>query len=115
VRFLVDGQLPPSLAEWLRATGGEAVHVEEAGLRNAIDSAIREYAVNQSYALITKDKDFRALGIASAAVPGRLDSNRQRPQSRADRAIGRGLTAHPRPSRRRRAHRRTAVTCRGFA
>jgi predicted nuclease of predicted toxin-antitoxin system len=58
VKFLVDAQLPPSLAEWLRATGGEAIHVEEAGLRDAVDSAIREYAVSQGYVLITKDKDF---------------------------------------------------------
>lgn len=53
MKFLVDAQLPPFLAEWLRATGGEATHVEEAGLRNAVDSAIREYAVSQGYVLIT--------------------------------------------------------------
>jgi predicted nuclease of predicted toxin-antitoxin system len=58
VKFLVDAQLPPSLAEWLRATGAEATHVEEASLRNAVDSAIREYAISQGYVLITKDKDF---------------------------------------------------------
>ena len=58
MKFRVDAQLPPSLAEWLRATGGDAIHVEEAGPRNAVDSAIREYAVNEDYVLITKDEDF---------------------------------------------------------
>ena len=82
MRFLVDAQLPPALAEWLRATGGDAIHVEEAGLRNAVDSAIREYAVNQDYVLITKDKDFvrpesprpqfQVVWVRTGAVPDRV-------------------------------------------
>ena len=62
MKFLVDAQLPPSLAEWLRIAGCEAIHVEEAGLRDAVDSAISEYAVNQGYVLITKDRDFVLAG-----------------------------------------------------
>jgi predicted nuclease of predicted toxin-antitoxin system len=40
VRFLVDAQLPPALARWLRDAGCEAEHVEDAGLRAAADGAI---------------------------------------------------------------------------
>jgi predicted nuclease of predicted toxin-antitoxin system len=58
VKFLVDAQLPPSLVEWLSATGVDATHVEQVGLRNAADQIIRDYAVEQGHILVTKDKDF---------------------------------------------------------
>jgi predicted nuclease of predicted toxin-antitoxin system len=58
VKFLVDAQLPPSLAQWLRVTGADAAHVEQAGLRDAADPEIRDYAATQGYVLVTKDKDF---------------------------------------------------------
>ena len=32
MRFLVDNQLPPSLARWLRDRGHDAEHVFESGL-----------------------------------------------------------------------------------
>jgi predicted nuclease of predicted toxin-antitoxin system len=40
VKFLVDAQLPPALARWLREAGHEAEHVEDVGLREGSDSAI---------------------------------------------------------------------------
>jgi predicted nuclease of predicted toxin-antitoxin system len=40
VKFLVDAQLPPALARWLREAGHEAEHVEFVGLREESDSAI---------------------------------------------------------------------------
>lgn len=58
MKFLVDAQLPPSLAQWLRAAGADAAHVEQVGLRDAADQEIRDYAARQGYILITKDKDF---------------------------------------------------------
>lgn len=58
MRFLVDAQLPPSLAEWLRRTGHEAEHVEEIGLRSADNSVIRAYAVRAGSIIVTKDRDF---------------------------------------------------------
>lgn len=58
MKFLVDAQLPPSLAQWLRTNGSETLHVEDAGLRNAADQTIRDYALEQGYILVTKDKDF---------------------------------------------------------
>ena len=58
MRFLVDAQLPPSLAPWLTARGHEAQAVREVGLRNASDSAIWKYAANNQCVVLTKDEDF---------------------------------------------------------
>jgi predicted nuclease of predicted toxin-antitoxin system len=38
--------------------GTHAIHVEPAGLRDAADQIIRDYAVEQGCVLVTKDKDF---------------------------------------------------------
>ena len=58
MRFLVDAQLPPALAQFLRETGHEAEHVFDVGLAKAMDDAIwREGAKKQSV-IVTKDEDF---------------------------------------------------------
>jgi predicted nuclease of predicted toxin-antitoxin system len=44
VKFLVDAQLPPALAAWLREQGHEAQAVREVGLREAHDEVIWAYA-----------------------------------------------------------------------
>jgi len=67
VKFLVDAQLPPSLAQWLRGAGTDAIHVEQASLRNATDQAIRDYAIEKGYVLVTKDKDFMPADTSPAA------------------------------------------------
>jgi predicted nuclease of predicted toxin-antitoxin system len=58
VKFLIDNQLPPALANWLISHGHEALHVLDVGLADAKDEKIREYAAANSLALITKDEDF---------------------------------------------------------
>jgi predicted nuclease of predicted toxin-antitoxin system len=58
VKFLVDAQLPPALAGWIREAGHEAAHVEDAGLREAEDGPIWEHALQTAAAIITKDEDF---------------------------------------------------------
>ena len=58
MKFLVDAQLPPALARWLREAGCEAQAVREAGLREADDGTIWRYAVQNGYAIVTKDEDF---------------------------------------------------------
>ena len=58
MRFLVDAQLPPALARWLRDAGHEAQHVEDVHLREAEDSPIWRYALDHQTILITKDEDF---------------------------------------------------------
>jgi predicted nuclease of predicted toxin-antitoxin system len=65
VKFLVDAQLPPSLAQWLQGAGYEAGHVEDVGLRNADDGAIRGYAILNGFVLMTKDRDFVAADTTS--------------------------------------------------
>ena len=58
MKFVVDAQLPPALARVLRDSGCDAVAVREIGLRNATDSEIWHYAIQQEAAIITKDEDF---------------------------------------------------------
>ena len=58
MRFLVDAQLPPDLAAWLRSKGHEAHHVVEVGLREASDAAIWASAIAESQMIVTKDRDF---------------------------------------------------------
>jgi predicted nuclease of predicted toxin-antitoxin system len=58
VRFLVDAQLPPALAQWLRDAGHEACHVEDVNLRDADDFSIWRFALEKNSVLITKDEDF---------------------------------------------------------
>lgn len=58
MRFLVDAQLPPALAIWLREAGHDAQHVEEVNLREAEDAPIWRYALDHQAILITKDEDF---------------------------------------------------------
>jgi predicted nuclease of predicted toxin-antitoxin system len=58
LRFLVDVQLPPALARWLRQRGHEADHVREIGLDAFPDRMIAAEAVKRGAAIITKDSDF---------------------------------------------------------
>lgn len=58
MRFLVDAQLPPSLADLLRQRGHEAVHVFEVLAPNTRDHVIWPFALKGGYTLITKDEDF---------------------------------------------------------
>lgn len=64
MRFLVDAQLPPALAQWLRAKGATAEHVAEIGLLEASDREILDAAVERGAVIITKDRDFIALAMA---------------------------------------------------
>jgi predicted nuclease of predicted toxin-antitoxin system len=61
MKFLIDAQLPPALANWLIEAGHEAVALPEIGLRDATDVEICSYAVANGYIVITKDEDFAAL------------------------------------------------------
>ena len=58
MRFVVDAQLPPALARLLTAKGHSAVHVEDIGLRDADDSPIWSYALDNEAVIVTKDEDF---------------------------------------------------------
>jgi predicted nuclease of predicted toxin-antitoxin system len=69
VKFIIDAQLPPALARWLAEAGHEAKHVEEIGLRNAEDSPIWRYALENEIVLLTKDEDFAARAKQGRRAP----------------------------------------------
>lgn len=54
-RFLVDENLPQSLADWLEAAGHDAQHVYEAGLHGHPDAAVYAYAHEHGQIIITSD------------------------------------------------------------
>jgi predicted nuclease of predicted toxin-antitoxin system len=58
VRFLVDANLSPRVAEWLRSQGHDAAHVFEIGLNEAGDHRILEEAASRRQILLTVDLDF---------------------------------------------------------
>jgi len=64
VRFVIDQQLPPLLAAWLRGQGFDALHTREAGLRDAEDHEIWAWAHNAEAIVVTKDQDFVQLRSA---------------------------------------------------
>ncbi|HEV2330184.1 MAG TPA: DUF5615 family PIN-like protein [Verrucomicrobiae bacterium] len=58
MKFIVDAQLPPALAHWLREAGHEAQAVREVGLREAEDGDIWNHALKTGAVILTKDEDF---------------------------------------------------------
>jgi predicted nuclease of predicted toxin-antitoxin system len=69
VRFIIDAQLPPALAGWLREARHEALHVEDVGLREAEDSPVWSYALQNQSIIITKDEDFALRAQQSRVSP----------------------------------------------
>lgn len=67
MRFLVDANLPPALAELLTSLGHEAQHAHDLGMATAKDRAIWDHAVATAACIVTKDEDFVLL---KAAKPG---------------------------------------------
>jgi predicted nuclease of predicted toxin-antitoxin system len=70
--FLIDAQLPPSLAEALRQAGCQAIHVIDLGLLGATDQQIWDEAISRSAVLVTKDRDFPTRRAASNSGPAIL-------------------------------------------
>jgi predicted nuclease of predicted toxin-antitoxin system len=58
VKFLIDNQLPATLATFLNSKGHECRHVLDAGLAAAKDEEIAGYAAKHSLVIVTKDEDF---------------------------------------------------------
>ncbi len=61
MRFLVDQQLPPALAQWFRSRGHQADHTQYIGLGAAPDADIWAFAQEISAVIVTKDSDFAAM------------------------------------------------------
>lgn len=62
MKVFVDESLPPAVAERLRDSGHEAVHVYEAGLNSRPDDVIFDEAQRRNAILITRDLDFSDAG-----------------------------------------------------
>ncbi len=58
MRFIIDQQLPPALAEWLIQKGHAARHVYPLGLGDAEYAVIWDTAVRDEAIIVTKDADY---------------------------------------------------------
>lgn len=58
MRYLIDAQLPPALARWLRDRGDSADHVVDLELLGATDDEVWNRAAALGAAIVSKDEDF---------------------------------------------------------
>ncbi|MEM9481177.1 MAG: DUF5615 family PIN-like protein [Verrucomicrobiota bacterium] len=58
MKFVVDAQLPPALADLLNTRGHEAEHVTALRLESADDTRIWDHALERGSVIVTKDEDF---------------------------------------------------------
>jgi predicted nuclease of predicted toxin-antitoxin system len=69
IRFLIDAQLPPALAQQLARRGFPSEHVNRVGFGIATDTEIWSYAARTGATLMTKDEDFATLAKSSRSGP----------------------------------------------
>jgi len=58
MKFLVDAQLPPTLADWLKCMGYDATHALNYGEGKMSDRELHEVAIAEERILVSKDEDF---------------------------------------------------------
>lgn len=58
MRFIVDENLPPSVAVWLSGAGHDALHVSRLQLTGQPDNALIAAAKPEDRVIVTKDGDF---------------------------------------------------------
>jgi predicted nuclease of predicted toxin-antitoxin system len=69
LKLLVDENLPPRLVLDLADLFPDSLHVNDAALSGSPDSEIWEYAKENGFAFVTKDKDFASLSMVRGAPP----------------------------------------------
>lgn len=73
MKFLLDENIPPSLANLLKNIGFEARHVNEIGYNNTPDFKISDFAATSGEIIITHDTDFGTiLALTGNARPSVL-------------------------------------------
>ncbi len=68
MRFLVDENLPPRLAELLNSSGHDAVHIRDLHAEGAPDEAVMVPAVREDRIIVSADTDFGALLASTRAT-----------------------------------------------
>jgi predicted nuclease of predicted toxin-antitoxin system len=58
VKVIIDQQLPPALAAWLRNQGLDAAHVRDVNLSRAPDREILAWAERDQAVIVSRDEDF---------------------------------------------------------
>ena len=68
MRFLIDVNLAPRIADWLRAEGHDAVHLFDQGLGRLPDDEVFAKAAGEGRVLLTRDLDFAEIQARSAGA-----------------------------------------------
>ncbi len=69
MKLLLDENLSPRLIDVLEPEYPGSAHVHAVGLRGATDEVIWNYAREQSFAIVSKDNDFRQLSFVRGTPP----------------------------------------------
>lgn len=69
MKFLIDQQLPRSLARWIVQRGHEATHIRDLAMEHAEDRAIWREAATRGAVIVTKDEDFSVIVRRGATGP----------------------------------------------
>ncbi len=74
-KFIVDAQLPPSLARYLSSHGEDVIHVLDVNMMDASDSAIWDLALSENRVIISKDEDFHSYLLPIKHKPPQKDDH----------------------------------------